>query len=127
MIITVRTPNDRLFNYSECQELYNSVKELVNDDEFADIIKRTFFYSFYEWNTGKLIGCIYFYYKNEKLFLNGFSGRKTHLANLQCLKESLEWFNCDIYAQTPHKTAKLCLLKCGFKQIDNDLYIYRRL
>ena len=125
-MIVVRTPIDNLFNYAECEEMYNSCRELVNDDDFRDIIKRTFFYSFVDWHSGELIGCIYFYFKNERLFLNGFAGRKHHLINLECLKKSLEWFDCDIFAETEHKTAKLCLLKCGFKSIGKNLFVYRR-
>lgn len=126
-MIIVRTPHDDLFNYSECEEMYNKNKELIGDDDFKDIVKRTFFYSFYEWNTHKFIGCIYYYYRNDgRLFFNGFAGRKHHLLNLECVKKTLNWFDCDIYAETKHKTAKLCLLKCGFEKFENDIYIYRR-
>ena len=64
--------------------------------------------------------------KNNKLYLNGFGGRKHHQKNIECLKMVLNWFNCDIYAESVQKPAILCLLRCGFKRIDNNLFIYRR-
>lgn len=94
------------------------------NQEFRDIVKSTFFYSFFE--NDKHIGCIYYYSKDGKLFMNGLSYRGTHLQNLECLKMSFGWFNCDIYAQTEHKTAIFCLYRCGFKKIDNNLYKYER-
>lgn len=94
------------------------------NQEFRDIVKSTFFYSFFD--DEKHLGCIYFFWKNNRLYMNGLSYRKTHLQNLECLKQSLDWFNCDIYAQTMHKTAILCLFRCGFKKISEDLYKYER-
>ncbi len=125
-MIVVRTPLDDLFNYTECEELYNQCKNEIQDDDFKDVIKRTFFYSFYEWNTGELIGCIYYFYKGKKLFVNAYASRGHHLLNLECFKKSLEWFKCNIYAEGLHRTSRLCLLKCGFKRIKGNLFIYRR-
>ena len=60
--------------------------------------------------------------KDDKLFVNAFAYRHTHETNIKCLKMSFDWFNCDIFAQTTHKTAIYCLYKCGFKKIGNNLY-----
>ena len=59
-------------------------------------------------------------------FGNAFAYRGTHKLNLECLKKSFDWFNCDIYAETQHKTAILCLFRCGFKKVGNNLYKYER-
>jgi hypothetical protein len=125
-MIIVRTPNDELFNYTECEEMYELNKELVGDGEFSDIVKQTYFFSFYDLQTGSLIGCIYFYLKGSRMYVNAFAGRKTHKKNLECLKTALSWCKRNVYAKTKHKTAKLCLLRCGFEEVSKNLYKYRR-
>lgn len=126
-MIKVINSKSIIFNYAECEELYNSCKDKINDDDFEDIIKRTLFFSFYIASTNELIGCIYFYTIGRKLFVNAFANRHHHLINLECLKESLKWFKRNVYAKSKEKTAIYCLRKCGF-QYDKkrDLYIHRR-
>ena len=116
MIITIATPNDIYFDYHKCKDMYNKYRHLVQDGNFDDVIKRTFFFSFTNSLDNTLIGCIYYFYKNDKLFVNAFADRKHHLLNLDCFKKSLQWFDCDIYAEGLHKTSRLCLLKSGFKR-----------
>ena len=126
-MIIVRTPNDTLFNYTECEELYNKNKELIGDDEFEDVIKRTDFYSFIIWQNNELLGCIYYYKINGKTYVNAFADRGHHEINLECLKESLNRRKEKvIYAKTKHRTAALCLYRLGFKKIKDNLYEYRR-
>lgn len=120
-MIRVLIPDNYEFNYKQCKKLFKKHKKLINENQdFRNIVKNTFFYSFFD--DEKFLGCIYYYYKNNRLYFNGFSDRHTHLQNLECLKMSFDWFNCDIYAETPHKTAILCLLKCGFKKISENTY-----
>jgi hypothetical protein len=125
-LISCLTPRNSAFNYFQCKELYNKYKDLIGDDDFDDVINRTDFYAFCIDKTMELIGCIYFYIRDNKIFLNGFANRHHHELNVECLKESLRWFDEDIYVETKQKTAKLCILKAGFKKIKNNLYIYRR-
>lgn len=126
-MIIVRTPNDTLFNYTECEELYNKSKELIGDDEFEDVVKRTDFYSFIIWQNNELLGCIYYYKKNNKTYVNAFAERGHHEINLECLKESLNRRKEKvIYAETKHRTASICLYRLGFKKIKDNLYEYRR-
>lgn len=75
---------------------------------------------------GVHIGCIYFYEIDGNLYVNAVAYRKTHLLNIECFKKSLTWWNCDIYARTHHKTAIYGILKCGFKKIKPNLYVYKR-
>lgn len=124
-MIKVVTPKDLTFNYAECEDLYNSYKEQIQDDDFKDVIARTKFYSFYIAKTLELIGCLYFYEKGRKLFVNGFANRHHHLINVECLKESMRWFKRNIYAKANNKMSSLILLRCGFKK-EKDLYIHRR-
>lgn len=121
-MIRVRIPKDKNFNFKQCKKLYKEHKKLIGDNQkFRDIVENTYFYSFFDDN--KHLGCIYYYLKNNKLFVNAFAYRHTHELNLECLKKTFDWFNCDIYAQTTHKTAILCLYKCGFRKVKDNLYI----
>ena len=120
-MIRVRIPKDKNFNFKQCKKLYKEHKKLIGDNQkFRDIVENTYFYSFFDDN--KHLGCIYYYLKNNKLFVNAFAYRHTHELNLKCLKKTFDWFNCDIYAQTTHKTAILCLYKCGFRKVKDNLY-----
>ena len=126
-MIVVRTPKDELFNYAECEELYNRLNDRIGDDSFREVIDRTFFYAFYIWQTLELIGCIYYYRKDDMLFVNAFAERGHHLINIECFKQSLTFFpEEDVYATTTQKTAIMCIRKCGFEKIGKDLYVYRR-
>ena len=158
-MIKVLIPKDYNFNYKQCKKLYKRYKKEIGDNqEFGDIVKNTFFYSFFDNESeipdgqspvsdkierkgtksrkqnssstkefqGRHIGCIYYYQKDGRLFVNAFANRHTHETNIKCLKMSFDWFNCDIYAQTKHKTAIFCLYKCGFKKINDDIYKLER-
>ena len=46
-MIKVISSKSIIFNYAECEELYNTCKDKINDDDFEDVIKRTLFFSFY--------------------------------------------------------------------------------
>lgn len=124
-MISVRIPTDKNFNFKECKKLFKKYKKELDDkDKFRNIVNNTFFYSFfYDY---QFIGCIYYYFKNDKLYVNAFAHRHTHLINLECFKLSLTWFNCDIYANSILKSSILCLLRCGFKKIGKNLYKYER-
>ena len=118
-------PSDSDFNYQECKKLFEDNQLLIEDyEKFDNVLRNTFFYSFLI--DGKHIGCIYFYEIDNKLYVNAVAYRKTHLTNIDCFKTSLTWWNCDIYARTHHKTAIYTILKCGFKKVANNLYIYER-
>ena len=126
-MITVYTPKDRLFNYAEVEEMYNENKELLRDGDFEDVIKRTDFFAFYISQTRELIGCAYYFKRGRRRFVNVFAGRKHHLLNLECLKESLKWFKSNIYAEIiDNKCSAIGALRCGFKKVKDNLYVYRR-
>ncbi len=122
----VLIPLDSEFNYMECKNLYNRYQKLIGDiEDFDRILTSTLFYSFIS-NENKFIGCLYFYKIGGRLFVNGFSNRKCHLQNIECLNMTEKWFDCDIWAKTKHKTAKFCLLQAGFKKVDNELYVKKK-
>ena len=118
-------PTDKEFDYGKVKKIYKKYKKQLEEPrKFKDIVKNSFFYTFYKEN--KFIICIYYYEIDGKLFVNAFSNRKTHLDNMVCFKESLKWFNCDIYARSVLKTSIFCLLKAGFKRIDKENFKYER-
>jgi hypothetical protein len=124
-LIKVFIPTDKDFNYKECKKMYKKYQRLIGDDqEFRDVVRNTFFYSFFD--DDKHIGCIYYYVKFGKLFVNAFAHRHTHEINIACLKKTFEWFSGNIYAETRHKTAIFCLYKCGFKKLRNNIYVLER-
>ena len=119
----IRIPAHKNFDFYACKKLYKKCQKLVGDDvSFNQIIKNTFFYSFY--NSKNLIGCIYIYEKQKKLFMNGFAKRGFHEFNLKAVKKIFEWFNTDIYAESKQKPAIYLLLKCGFQKISDNLFVY---
>lgn len=125
-MIEVRIPNQKDFSYKECKALYELNKENIQDCDFDNIIKNSLFFSFHIKKTGELLGCIYFYYRGRRLFVNVFSSRGHHLLNIECFKEALSWFNCDIYAEALHLTSRIGCLRCGFKRLKGNIFVYRR-
>lgn len=124
----VRTQNDVLFNYAECEELYNRHVCKLEEDRasFRDLLKRTCFYSFYDIPSGQLIGCIYYYKKGNRLYVSAFAERGHHKLNLECFKQSLEWWKGNIYAYCIERPAILCLLRLGFEKKSKHIYVLRR-
>lgn len=124
-MIKVYIPRDKNFNYKQCKKLFKKNRKLLCDNrDFREIVNTTFFYSFFD--DEKHLGCIYYYYENDKLFVNVVAYRHTHLINIECFKLSLTWFNCDIYANCLHRTSAIGALKCGFKRIKDNLFKYER-
>ena len=110
-MIRVLIPSDKEFlSYKdECKKLYTKVQDKICDpNSFEFICTKTLFYMFID--------------EDEKLFLNGFSKRKMFRQNLECLKLSTTWFNCDIYAEAQNRASALCLLKCGFIRLNNNTF-----
>lgn len=125
-MITIRTPKDKLFNYQECKELYDSCNDRIQDGDFDVVIRTTDFFAFYLTKTRELIGCIYYFKKGKRLFVNAFAHRGHHLLNLECFKYSLTWWKSNVYANAIQKTSRLCVMRCGFEKVKDNLYVYRR-
>ena len=125
-MIRVLIPKDLEFKVfeDECKKLYeNSKKQISDSNSFEFIRDNTFFYMFLD-NEDKLIGGIYYFVdEDNKLFLNGFARRASHLLNLECLRLTTTWFNTDIYARAQNKASALCLLRCGFKRKNGDIFV----
>lgn len=119
----IRIPENQNFDFYACKKLYKKYQGLICDDaSFNQVIKNTFFYSFYD--NKNLIGCIYIFEKQKKIFMNGFARRGYHNFNVQAVKRIFEWFDSDIYAESKQKPAIYLLLKCGFQKISDNLFVY---
>ena len=128
-MIKVYIPSDKNFlTYkNECKNLYESLQDKICDTQtFEFITQNTFFFLFtYQ---EKLVGAIYYFLDDEgKLFLNAFAKRKMHFVCLKCLKMSLNWFKGRIYAEAQNRASALCLLRCGFKRLNDKIFYYENL
>ncbi len=125
-MIRVLIPKDREFSLyeREIKELYEKSQDKIKDTNSFEFIRdNTFFYTFLD--DDKLIGGIYYFVDEEGfLFLNGFAKRKMFKLNLECLKLSLSWFNCNIYAEAQNRASALCLLRCGFKRKSGKTFMF---
>ena len=125
MTLKILIPKDKdFFRYkNEVKKLYLENQDKINDDNTFDFIcKETFFYLFLV--DEKILGVIYFFQDDGKLYLNGFAVRKFLKEKLEALKLATTWFNCEIYAEAQNKASAYCLKKVGFKKITEGLYAY---
>ena len=127
MIKTFIPQNPEFKQYEhELRELYKAAQEKICDtNDFDFIVNNTLFYVFTT-ITDELIGVIYFFKEGEKLYLNAFGKRGNFKEKIECLKTSLSWFNCDIYAEAQNRASALCLLKAGFKRIKDKLFVHKQ-
>lgn len=125
MTLKILIPKDKDFlRYkNEVKKLYLENQDKINDNNTFDFIcKETFFYLFLV--DEKILGVIYFFQDDGKLYLNGFAVRKFLKEKLEALKLATTWFNCEIYAEAQNKASAYCLKKVGFKKITERLYAY---
>ena len=122
--INVWIPTQKEFNNyrAECQKLYESVQDKICDpNDFEFICNNTFFYLFEK--EGNLIGALYYFVDDGKLFVNGFAKRKMHNLCLECFRKSLTWFKGNVYAEAQNRASALCLLRCGFHRKNGNLFV----
>lgn len=126
-MLKVLIPSDKEFKIyeSHLKLLYEKNKEKICDSNSFEFVRdNTLFYMFVYNN--KLVGGIYYFKEGDKLFLNGFCNRKMFPLNLICVINSLSWFNCDLYAEAQNRASALCLLKCGFKRVKDNLFCFKK-
>lgn len=125
MIEVLIPPNPKFRLYKdELNQMYEESKDKICDtNSFEFIINSTLFYAFI--SDGVLLGAIYFFDENEKLYMNAYAGRKHLNDNIECVKMTTDWFNCDIYAEAQNRASALCLLRAGFKREKNNLFVYK--
>ena len=108
--------------YEEYQKYNISGSNLTIDE----LISLNLFFAVID--NGKFIGCLYLHnFKDDSVYLSGFSKRKQPKANVRAISGLINNLTQRyIYSSTKHLAAKLCLLKAGFKQIEQDLFLYER-
>lgn len=124
--IIPKNPEFALYK-DKLKEMYEQNQDKICDpNSFNFITHNTLFYCFISMD-GALIGAIYFFLDDEgKLFLNAYGGRKHFDTNVECVKLSVTWFNCDIYAEAQNRASALCLLRSGFKRVKDKLFVYKQ-
>ena len=117
---------DNNFPYSACERLYNENKKYhISDLEFGalvDALKGNF------WavcdNNNKLMGCLYFEIRyKDKWFISGFSIRGVTVSVAPAIHILIKHYGKrKVYSETPHRHAKIALLRAGFKKIRYNIY-----
>lgn len=123
-VITPLEPDFLLYKNSVRNLYIQNQEKICDPNSFEFIINKTLFYLFVK--NKRIIGAIYYFLDNEKLFLNGFSERKTFNENIEALKLSTTWFKSNIYAEAQNRASALCLLRAGFKRLKGNLFILQR-
>ena len=110
---------------TQVKELYEKSQErLCDPNPFSFVKDNTLFYIFVK--DGVLIGAIYYFMDDDKLFLNGCASPKHHAENLHCLCLSTSWFKSNIYAEAQNRASALCLIRCGFKRVKDNLFCLKK-
>jgi len=127
-MIEVLIPTDSEFQKydDELKSLYQENQKKICDTNSYEFVRdNTLFYAFLE--NKALFGAIYYFMEDDKLFLNAFSKRKCHPKNIKALSLSMTWFLCDIYAEAQNRASAFTLLRCGFKRVNDNLFMYKKI
>ncbi len=117
---------DNNFPYRACERLYNENKEYnISSLEFGDLIEalKGNFWAVCDDNDN-LMGCLYFEIRfKDKWFISGFSRRKVTQHVVNAIHTLIEHYGKKkVYSETPHRHAKIALLRAGFKKIRYNIY-----
>lgn len=81
-------------------------------------------FCFYDEDTNKLVGCIYIEEDEGKTCLSGFSIKKNYYNVIDAINWVSEFMRKDdLYSHTTKKCAKIVLLRCGFKKINDEWFV----
>ncbi len=98
-------------------------ENLDDEDGFEALLNAGLFYNLY--NKG-YVGSIFAYRREDgNYYLGGYAKRKRHKECIEAVKKVSAKFY-EIYAETRHKTAVICLLRAGFKWFNKEKGILRR-
>ena len=117
--------NDINFPYEACERLYNENKEYnISSLEFDNLIKALGgnFWAVCDDNNN-LMGCLYFETRNKRWFISGFSRRKVTEHVVGAIHTLIDHYGKEkVYSETPHRHARIALLRAGFKKIRYNIY-----
>ena len=81
-------------------------------------------FCFYDEKTKELLGCIYLEMDEGLLCLSGFSKHKQMDKVIEAINWVSNFMHLDnLYSHTNKKCAKIVLLKCGFKKVNDELFM----
>lgn len=130
-MIFISSDNEK-FPYDEVKQLYKEVEKFNVSDANLTIDELINNCNGHFWTVivdDIFQGCIYFHdFTDNSCFLSGFSIRKQALNNVTAINKLCNLYKQNesintFYAKTSHKHASICLLRAGFKLINN---IYRK-
>ena len=118
--------NDINFPYRACERLYNENKEYdICNLEFDKLIEALGgnFWAVCD-DKENLMGCLYFEIRfNNKWFISGFSVRGVTAHVAPAIHTLIEHYGKrKVYSETPHRHARIALLRAGFKKIMYNIY-----
>ena len=118
--------NDINFPYWACERLYNENKEYnISSLEFDKLIEalKGHFWAVCDDNEN-LMGCLYFEIRfNNKWFISGFSVRGVTVHVAPAIHILIKHYGKKkVYSETPHRHARIALLRAGFKKIMYNIY-----
>ena len=118
--------NDINFPYNACERLYNENKKYLSqlDIPFARLIECLLgnFWAVCD-DDNNLMGCLYFETRNKKWFISGFSVRGVTVHVAPAIHILIEHYGKKkVYSETPHRHARIALLRAGFKKIRYNIY-----
>ena len=112
------------FDRKKAELLFEENRGNLDDrDGFDVLLTAGVFYNVYD---NGYIGSVFAYKSTDgKIWLGGYAVRHKHRACIEAVKKVSAMFK-DIYAETRHKTAVICLLRAGYEWFDKEHGILRR-
>ena len=117
---------DNNFPYGACESLYNENKKYhISDLEFGALVEalKGNFWAVCD-DKNNLMGCLYFEIRyKDKWFISGFSTRGVTVHVAPAIHILIKHYGKrKVYSETPHRHAKIALLRAGFKKIRYNIY-----
>ena len=117
--------NDINFPYGACERLYNENKKYnISSLEFDKLIECLGgnFWAVCD-DKENLMGCLYFETRNKKWFISGFATRGVTVHVAPAIHILIKHYGKrKVYSETPHRHARIALLRAGFKKIMYNIY-----
>ena len=118
--------NDINFPYKACERLYNENKEYnISSLEFDALVKalKGNFWAVCDDNNNVVGGLCFETKYNNKWFISGFSTRKVTKYVSEAIHTLIKHYGKKrVYSETPHRHARIALLRAGFKKIMYNIY-----
>ena len=120
--------NSLFFDEQRAKQCFEQNRENLDDvNGFETLLQNSLFWNVYD--KKGYIGSIFVYQSDEdnRFYLGGFARRKSHSQCVEAIKKVTALFD-EVYADTRHLNAVICLKKAGFEWLDRKkrLLVCRR-